>query len=364
MNCSWKPVFTLLLSLFFGLSAQAAPQLPESLIGYYKDQNDRLVVLQRDFFYLEDVINKSGYYQEIAPQVDGSYLLYIRQDAQQHRLLELSLRPIDGGLMATLKDYRKEELALKLFQPTEYTQVNDQPFPMPEGRWYCGKDDRVVEITEDAITIEGEIFRLEEGVEVIFNQQLRPYFLLESTNQQQFVARPMALNEHYFAWNVLNRYYEHCRRDIRKPYGKSDFYEDLPVRLIGNWESAGAEKVNISFYPDYTFSLAKEKAKIKRFTNLPTKETIHLEVVLEEDRFLWAIQAISNDELEITDLATKETTKYLRTSDLADFVEGPEVEAEQHPFIFWAMGVAMGLIIAIVVILRTRRRNQKKREFV
>ena len=364
MNYSQKLVFLLFLGLFMSLSAKAGPQLPESLMGYYKDQNDRLIVLQRDFFYLEDMMSKSGYYQAIEPQTDGSYRLYIRQHANQSRLLELNLEPIDGGLMAVLKDYSAEELVLKPFEPAAYNRSGDDIFPVSNGKWYCGEANQLVEITDDVVTINDVVFRLTADFQVIDDQQLRPYFLLESDQQQQFIARALQLNEQYFGWNILGRYYEHCRRDISKPYGKSDFYEDLPISLVGNWEASTPEKVNISFYSDYTFSRSKERAKIKRFTYLPTKEAIHFEVSLGEDRILWSLQPISEDELQITELSSQQTITYLRTSEVADFVGGPEVEVEQVPILPWAIGVAMGLIIAIIVILRTRSRNLRKKEFV
>lgn len=364
MNCSRKIIFTLCIAFFASLTAKADPQLPESLMGYYQDQNDRLIVLQRDFFYLEDMMSKSGYYQAIEPQTDGSYRVYIRQHTNQSRLLELNLEPIDGGLMAVLKDYSAEELALKSFEPAAYIRSSDNVFPVSNGKWYCGEDNQLVEIADDVLTIDDATFRLVSDFQVIDDQQLRPYFLLESDQQQQFIARALQLNEHYFGWNILGRYYEHCRRDISKPYGKSDFYEDLPISLVGNWESTTPEKVNISFYPDYTFSRAKEKAKIKRFTFLPTKEAIHFEVTLGEDRILWSLQAVSENQLQITELSSQQTTTYLRTSEVADFVGDPEVEVEQVPILPWAIGVAMGLIIAIIVILRTRRHNQQKKEFV
>jgi hypothetical protein len=364
MNYSRKFIFALFFGLFLSLTAKADPQLPEPLMGYYKDQNDRLVVLQRDFFYLEDIMSKSGYYQAVEPQTDGSYQVYIRQHANQSRLLELNLLPIDGGLMAVLKDYSAEELALKPFEPAAYKRSGDDIFPMSNGKWYCGEDDQLVEIANDLVSIDDATYRLVADFQVIDDQQLRPYFLLESDYQQQFIARGLQLNEHYFGWNILGRYYEYCRRDIHKPYGKSEFYEDLPISLVGNWESTTPEKTNISFYPDYTFSRSKEKAKIKRFTYLPTKDAIHFEVALGKDRILWSIQPVSENELQITELSSQQTTTYLRTSEVADFVGNPEIEVEQVPFLPWAIGVAMGLIIAIIVILRTRNRNQRKKEFV
>lgn len=188
--------------------------------------------------------------------------------------------------------------------------------------------------------------------------------MLEGKSGQQFIARPLLLNEQYFAWNVLDRYYEHCRKEISKPYRNSDFYEDLPINLIGNWESSGAEKVQLSFYSDYTFAQDQQKSKIKQFSYLPSRKRIHFEFMLEGERRLWSLSPSARGALKSTDLATRETTTFLKTSEVSETTAVKDGVKEYTPYFFWAVGVAMGLIIALIVLLRTRRREAKKKEFV
>lgn len=347
--------------LFTAFSAKADTQLPESLRGYYLDQDNRLVVLQQDFFYLEDFLSKSGYFQEVQQTQDGEWTTYIRQFAGQTRLLSLVLRTKGNGVEAILKDYTEKQLTLRPIQP----QSAEATLPFSEGTWYCGEEDLVVEVSPQQIKLEEEVFEVESAFQVINDQKLKKYFLLKSDQHQQFLPAPILLNENYFGWNLLDRLYEHCRKDRVWPYNESDFYEDLPVDLIGNWESSDNEKVNISFYPDYFFSRSKEKVKIHRISNLPTTNTMHFEAEIGDDHLLWEIEPLSENELKITDISTKKSRTYLRTSEIADFVDIPEEEVEKVPVVAFAIGIALGLIIAIIAIVRTRRRSAKrKKDFV
>jgi hypothetical protein len=358
----------LLSSLFItAFSAKANAQLPQELTGYYLDQEDQLVVLHRDFFYLEGVLSKSGYYQDVQQMAEDEWTAYVRQYPDQTNLISLVLRPNTEGMEMIIKEYSEKQFSLRPFEP----QAASAELPFTAGNWYCGKRDQIVEVSPTGIKLGEEDFEVAGAIQLIKDQKLKKYFLLEGNGKTQFLPKPIVLNQNYFGWNLLDRLYEHCRKDKSWPYSDSDFYDELPVNLVGNWEASPKEKANISFYPSYRFSLAKEVTKINRITHLKTKGTVHFEAELNGDRILWEITPISDEELKITDLSTKEVTNYLRTSYVADFVDIPEeelydeIEVEKVPVFAFVIGIALGLIIAILVILRTRRRSKRqKKDFV
>lgn len=369
MNRCLLVLCTLLFFLCQG-KAQSRPQLPESWTGYFQDEENRLVFLQPDFFYLDDLMPKGGYFEKIESD-GGTATAFFREFAGQSRLPNIVLRKQGERIQLELNQYGNKILLLRRFDPQATTRSVERDLSELAGTWYCGEDGLEVRIDGPEVNLGGVVYQVQDAFQYITENRSGKYYLLGGGDVQQLISRPLELNEQYFAWRVLNRRYEHCRRDPAWPYFRSLLYPDLGYDLTGRWESEDPEALALRITEDYQLQWGDRETHIRSISRSAPPGDFRLEAKFGQDRKRWQISLENEAEIRLKDLNTENESTY-RRQDKPEPETSPD-EAEEAPvaepvekedFTILAFGIAIGLLIAIVVILRVRQRRRKQDQFV
>ena len=346
----------ILLFVNVGLYAQDGPlRLPADWTGYYQDQEGRLMILEEDFFFLDDLLPKGGYYEKIENTGEDQLKLFFKEYDHQINVPTLSLMRKGKQVEAIYKQFAEVKLLLTPFNPSENTKAVDKDLAAFNGMWYCGKDNLEVSIEFNEVSIGKTAFEISDAFQFFKDNKHFNYYILNSDQGKQMIKNPSQLNDNYISLSMMERNYEHCRKDLNLPKSRSDLYEDLSIDLEGNWVEEGNQENLLTFFDDYTINLDGKRLKISKLEKQIGDGPIRVEYAEGKEDRRMNITVLAEDEIIVIQEKTGKRTVFERPTETKETTD--LTGDADHGFL---SGLIIGLSIGLLILLAYYLFNRKK----